>query len=61
MNPENRKLKKIMIEDAVRADELFTVLMGDAVEPRKLFIQQHAKEATNIDVWLVKINFWITP
>ncbi|MBN2457721.1 DNA topoisomerase (ATP-hydrolyzing) subunit B [Candidatus Woesearchaeota archaeon] len=50
LNPENRMLKRITIEDAVSADETFTILMGDAVEPRKLFIQEHAKEAKNIDI-----------
>ena len=50
MNPEFRALKKITIEDAVAADEMFTVLMGDQVEPRRAFIQQHAKEVENLDV-----------
>lgn len=46
MNPKNRILKKINIEDAARADEVFTMLMGDEVPPRKRFIQTHAKLAT---------------
>jgi len=50
MNPENRILKKVTIEDAILADELFSVLMGDAVEPRREFIEQHAKEVVNLDV-----------
>jgi DNA gyrase subunit B len=50
MNPESRILKKVTIEDAVRADELFTVLMGDSVQPRKEFIIAHAKEVENLDV-----------
>jgi len=50
MNPESRILKKVTIEDAVRADELFTVLMGDSVQPRKDFIIAHAKEVENLDV-----------
>ncbi len=50
MNPETRILKKITIVDAVEADELFSVLMGDAVEPRREFIERHAKEVVNLDV-----------
>ncbi len=49
MNPETRRLKKITIEDAAKADEVFTMLMGDEVPPRKRFIQTHAKSA-NIDI-----------
>lgn len=49
MNPQNRMLKKVMIEDAEKADEVFTMLMGDEVPPRKRFIQQHAKLA-NLDI-----------
>jgi DNA gyrase subunit B len=49
MNPETRRLKKITIEDATHADEVFTMLMGEEVAPRKRFIQTHAKEA-NVDV-----------
>lgn len=45
MNPENRVLKQITIEDAEKADEVFTMLMGDEVPPRKRFIQTHAKQA----------------
>ncbi|MEK6963137.1 MAG: DNA topoisomerase (ATP-hydrolyzing) subunit B [Nanoarchaeota archaeon] len=50
MNPENRTLKKVVIEDAAIADEIFTILMGDEVEPRRLFIETHAKEVVNLDV-----------
>ncbi|UWG48194.1 Type IIA topoisomerase (DNA gyrase/topo II, topoisomerase IV), B subunit [Halanaeroarchaeum sp. HSR-CO] len=50
MNPENRILKKINIEDAAAADRMFSVLMGDAVEPRKRFIQEHASEAEWVDI-----------
>ncbi|MCX8175313.1 MAG: DNA topoisomerase (ATP-hydrolyzing) subunit B [Candidatus Micrarchaeota archaeon] len=50
MNPENRVLQRVTIEDAMRADEIFTVLMGDAVEPRRKFIEQHAREVKNLDV-----------
>ena len=50
MNPENRILKQITIEDAAAADRMFSILMGDAVEPRKQFIQDHAPEAEWIDI-----------
>jgi DNA gyrase subunit B len=50
MDPEKRTLKKVTIEDAVLADEMFTTLMGDKVEPRREFIQLHAKEVTNLDI-----------
>jgi len=46
MNPENRILKQINVEDAVKADEVFSMLMGNEVPPRKKFIQTHAKYAT---------------
>jgi len=46
MNPETRRLKKITIDDASNADEIFTMLMGEEVAPRKRFIQTHAKDAT---------------
>ncbi len=50
MNPENRILKQITIEDAAAADRMFSVLMGDAVGPRKQFIKDHAPEAEWIDI-----------
>ncbi len=50
MNPEKRILLKVSIEDAVKSDEIFTILMGDKVEPRKNFIKQFAKEVRNLDV-----------
>ena len=50
MNPENRTLLQIMIEDAVVADKTFDMLMGASVPPRKRFIQRHAKEVRNLDV-----------
>ena len=50
MNPETRRLKRITIEDAAAADKMFSVLMGDAVEPRKEFIKDHAPEADWIDI-----------
>ncbi|WP_136715462.1 DNA topoisomerase (ATP-hydrolyzing) subunit B [Halorientalis salina] len=50
MNPENRRLKQITIEDAAAADKMFSVLMGDAVEPRKQFIKEHSPEAEWVDI-----------
>ena len=50
MNPENRTLVKIELEDAARADAIFTVLMGDEVEPRRNYIQTHAHEVENLDI-----------
>ena len=50
MNPESRILKQVKIEDAVAADQLFTILMGDKVEPRKEFITEHSKEVRNLDI-----------
>ena len=50
MDPSTRMLKRIEIEDAIIADEIFKVLMGDEVEPRREFIQQHAKEVEELDI-----------
>ena len=50
MNPENRILKRITLEDAAAADRMFSVLMGDAVEPRREFIQSHATDAEWVDI-----------
>ncbi|MEE9600116.1 MAG: toprim domain-containing protein, partial [Thermoplasmata archaeon] len=50
MNPQTRMLRQVTVEDAVKADELFTILMGDAVEPRKEYIQEHAREVVTLDV-----------
>ena len=49
MNPETRILKRIELDDAVRADEIFTILMGEKVEPRREFIEKNAKNAVNLD------------
>lgn len=49
MDPERRTVKRIELDDAVRADETFTVLMGEKVEPRKEFIEKNAKYAVNLD------------
>ena len=50
MNPETRVMKKIMIQDGILADQLFSILMGDDVEPRREFIIEHAHEVINLDV-----------
>jgi len=50
MNPETRTMLKVDLEDAIKADEIFTILMGDRVEPRREFIERHAKEVKNLDV-----------
>jgi len=50
MNPENRVLKQVQVEDAVEADEIFSKLMGDEVEPRKEFIELNALRVSNLDI-----------
>ncbi|MBI4152521.1 DNA topoisomerase (ATP-hydrolyzing) subunit B [Candidatus Woesearchaeota archaeon] len=50
MDPSTRALKKVEIEDAIAADQMFTILMGDEVEPRREFIEKHSKDVANLDV-----------
>jgi DNA gyrase subunit B len=50
MNPESRTLLQVTLEDAIRADEIFRILMGDDVEPRRNFIETHAKEVVDLDI-----------
>jgi len=49
MNPENRKLLQVTIEDVVKANEIFSTLMGDQVEPRRDFIERNALNVVNLD------------
>ena len=50
MNPETRTLLQVTIEDAVMADQVFSMLMGDKVGPRKEFIEENATYVTNLDI-----------
>ena len=50
MNPEKRTLVRVELEDAVKADQIFSILMGENVEPRREFIEQNAKYVSNLDI-----------
>ena len=50
MDPETRTMIRVTMQDAVKADEIFTILMGDKVQPRKEFIEKNAEYAKELDV-----------
>jgi DNA gyrase subunit B len=50
MDPERRTMLQVRVDDTVEADEVFSILMGDSVEPRREFIEKHALDVQNLDV-----------
>jgi DNA gyrase subunit B len=50
MNPDKRTLLQVRIDDAVETDDIFSILMGDAVEPRRKFIEDNALDVRNLDI-----------
>ena len=50
MNPEDRTILQVQLEDAAEADKIFSILMGDKVEPRRQFIEENARKVRNLDL-----------